>query len=236
MLLYMIRHGAPDYGTDTLLPEGKVQAELLSHRLAESGIDEIHCSPQGRAQETAEPTAKLLNLPIITEPWAYELNLESKTAFPDGQLKTISCLTTPYLHSPDFRGLSIEEGLAQIPGLCETGFPGRYRELSEGLDDLLSRLGYDRNEQGFYDVREGNDRHVALFCHCGNCRVMLSHLLHIPYQFFGATLMKGFTGVTVLHFGTDRKAVCPELISYGDVGHLYGVGNPPTHPMFKIPY
>lgn len=236
MLLYIIRHGAPDYATDSLLPEGREQAEMLSHRLAASGIDEIHCSPQGRARETAQPTADLLNLPIITEPWAYELNVESKTLYPDGVLKTISSLTTNHLHDPAFREMNMERALAEIPGISETGFPARYRELAEGLDDMLSRLGYVRNQKGFYNVMEPNCRHVALFCHCGMCRVLISHLLHIPYQFLGATLMNQFTGITVFHFGTDTAEVCPELFSYGDVGHLYVDGKAQIHYMKKVTF
>ena len=66
-------------------------------------------------------------------------------------------------------------------------------------------------------------------------RVMLSHLFNIPYQFLGATLMTQFTGITVLHFPEDAAEVAPGLISYGDVGHLYGgAGEPQLHYMRKV--
>ena len=236
MLLYIIRHGTPDYDSDSLLPEGREQAELLSQRLKASGIDEIHSSPQGRALETARPTAELLGLPVIIEPWARELNEESKTLFPDGVPKTISHLTAAYLHDPAFRNCDSERALAEIPGLSETGFPARYREISEGLDAMLSSLGYVRNGKGLYDVKDGNGRHVALFCHCGMSRVLISHLLHVPYQLLGATLMNHFTGITVFHFDGDAAEICPELISYGDVGHLYRDGKPLIHYMKKVPF
>ena len=74
MLLYLIRHGEPDYVTDTLTETGRRQAELAAERLAESGIDEVHASPMGRARQTAIPTAEKLGLPVIIEPWAYELD------------------------------------------------------------------------------------------------------------------------------------------------------------------
>ena len=65
MLLYLIRHGEPDYVTDTLTEEGWKQARLVSDRLIESGLDEIHSSPMGRARQTAQPTAEKLGLPVI---------------------------------------------------------------------------------------------------------------------------------------------------------------------------
>ncbi len=197
---------------------------------------EIHSSPQGRALETARPTAELLGLPVIIEPWARELNEESKTLFPDGVPKTISHLTAAYLHDPAFRNCDSGRALAEIPGLSETGFPARYREISEGLDAMLSSLGYVRNGKGLYDVKDGNGRHVALFCHCGMSRVLISHLLHVPYQLLGATLMNHFTGITVFHFDGDAAEICPELISYGDVGHLYRDGKPLIHYMKKVPF
>ena len=84
MYLYFVRHGMPDYKTDTLLPEGVRQAEAAAKRLSYSGLDEIYSSPMGRAQETARPAAELLGLPVTVLPWAAELEDESKTVWPDG--------------------------------------------------------------------------------------------------------------------------------------------------------
>ncbi len=237
MLLYMIRHGAPDYKTDTLLDIGWKQAEAVANRLRISGIDAIYASPMGRARETAEPLSRLLGLPVQIEPWAYELGDESRTDFPDGQRKPISHLPTTYLMAPEFRRLTNEEVLAGLPGVCESEFSRRYAEISAGLDDLLGRLGYARNARGFYDVVMPNDMHIALFCHAGMMRVMLSHLFHVPYQFCGSTLLTQFTGVTVLHFAEDEPEVAPGLISYGDVGHLYGgSGEPKMHYSRHVPF
>ncbi|MBQ7650271.1 MAG: histidine phosphatase family protein [Victivallales bacterium] len=252
MYLYIIRHGKPDYATDSLLPEGWEQARAVAKRLKASGIDEIHASPMGRAQETAQPTSELLNLPIITEPWAYELGEESHTTYPDGQSRTISALPSIYMLQKAHRGLDLEESLDNIEGFHGRGFKKRYHAISDGLDGMLSKLGYARNGDGFYDTISPNHRHVALFCHAGMMRVMLSHLFHIPYQFVAGTLQTNFTGVTIVHFAAppyisvyerpDVKytaenldeipavfPVMPSLISYGDVGHLYADGHAPVH-------
>ena len=65
MLLYIVRHGIPNYETDSLTPDGQKQAEAVSRRLVQAGIDEIYSSPLGRAIQTAQPTAKKLGLEML---------------------------------------------------------------------------------------------------------------------------------------------------------------------------
>ena len=72
MLLYIVRHGIPDYTTDTLTPDGEKQAEAVAHRLVPAGIDEIYASPLGRARQTAEPTCRALGLEMQIEPFMSE--------------------------------------------------------------------------------------------------------------------------------------------------------------------
>ena len=50
MLLYVVRHGEPDYSTDTLTELGWRQAEAVSNRMVAVGIEEIFASPMGRAR------------------------------------------------------------------------------------------------------------------------------------------------------------------------------------------
>ena len=45
MLLYIIRHGDPDYSTDTLTERGWQQAEAVGKRIAAAKIDRIFTSP-----------------------------------------------------------------------------------------------------------------------------------------------------------------------------------------------
>lgn len=221
MLLYLIRHGKPDYVTDTLLEEGWEQARLAAERLAKGGIDEIHSSPMGRARQTAQPTAEKLGLPVIIEPWAYELGVDCQTTHPDGKLKTISSLPTEYLHQPAFQRMDSLEGMQNIPGVVETGFSARWVVLTRGLDCMLEGLGCRRNGDGLYDVIAPNERHIALFCHAGMLRAVLAHLLNLPFHLLAATVMCHFTGITILHFPSTRPTVSPVMLSFADTGHLY---------------
>ncbi len=223
MYIYFVRHGIPDYRTDTLLPEGVRQAESAARRLSYSGIDEIYSSPMGRARETARPAAELLGLPVTVLPWAYELGEESKTSWPDGVPTRLSKVDPLYYFAEDHRRLTVEEDFQRLEVFRNNGFKARYDEISEGLDEWLLTLGYRRTQEGFYLAEEPSEKHVALFCHCAMMRVMLSHLFNIPYHVLACTLESNYTGITILYFDSANKGkmTVPALLTYGDVGHIH---------------
>ncbi len=98
--LYLIRHGQSagnaegrfgGHGPTPLSELGQQQAEKTAKVLAKEGITAIYSSDLVRAVQTAEPLAKLLNLPIHTSPAFRERNVgvlegltfdESKERFP----------------------------------------------------------------------------------------------------------------------------------------------------------
>ena len=66
MRLIMVRHGEPNYVDDCLTETGKKQAEAAAERLMLEPIDEIYSSPNGRAHNTAEYTAKAQGLKNVS--------------------------------------------------------------------------------------------------------------------------------------------------------------------------
>lgn len=73
MRIIFIRHGTPDYTTDSLTPAGKREADALALRTARwTNIDQIFLSPLGRAQETAQPTLQILKREASTKDWLRE--------------------------------------------------------------------------------------------------------------------------------------------------------------------
>jgi len=62
MRLSIIRHGDPDYTTDTLTEIGQREARALAERLANACLTHIYCSPLGRARVTISYTAKATKL------------------------------------------------------------------------------------------------------------------------------------------------------------------------------
>ena len=229
MILYIIRHGAPDYATDSLLDEGRRQAQLVAARLKVAGIDAIYASPMGRARETAQPLAEMLGLPVMVEEWAHEIGSESATPFPDGVMKPVSHVHPVHYHRKEYLGLPTERVFGEVDGFRENDFRGRYRIVADGLVDFLARLGYRRNENGTFDIVAENDRHVALFCHGGMLRIVISFLFDLPIHLIAASQIAYFTGVTTLSFGKgygNSGVTLPKLLTLGDIGHLYNDGHP----------
>ncbi len=228
MYLFIVRHGEPDYTEDKLTETGRKQAEMTAERLMIDRIDEIHASPLGRAKETASFLASKVGLSVITEPWARELENDCRGSIDGSEPVGIGVFPSTYLLGERFRKMTCEEAVSKIPGLCDNAFPNRYREIGEGIDEMLSGLGYERTEDGFYQPEKPDGRHIALFCHGAMIRSVLSHIYQIPYPYLGSTFHENFCGVTILRFDSDTGgAFVPKLIAFGDIGHLYKDGEAP---------
>ena len=228
MLLYFIRHGEPDYENDTLTPFGILQAEETAKRLLMENITHVYASPMGRAQKTAHIFADRAGLPVITADWAHELGSESMTPFPDGKNKGMGIVSPVHFHSGEYRDVSFSDAFDRIPGICDTeDFIGRYRCITEGLDELLYEHGYQRTESGTYRLIAPEDSRIAVFCHGAMIRSVLAHLLHIPYQFIASTFHEHHCGITLFRFekiADETDEIVPQLLSFGDAGILYNLG------------
>ena len=223
MLLYIIRHGEPDYKTDTLLPRGRLQAEAVAERLRRSGIDRVFCSPMGRARETAEPTCRLLGLTPTIEDWTHEIGDERLTTYPDGVEKSINALPPTVLRGNGNENLTYEQSF-DCTGISET----RMREARDYVErrgnEFLERLGY-KKEGELWRILWPNEERVALFCHTGFCRTWLSSLLHLPLHLTWADFVVTHTGVTVLYFKNYQNGLtAPRCLSFSDISHLYLAG------------
>ena len=198
MLLYIVRHGDPDYATDTLTERGRLQAEAVAKRLAASGIDRVFTSPMGRARETAEPTCKLLGIDYTVEEWAHEIGDEKMTSYPDGKLKSISHIPNTVFRQDGNIYLPYERA-CKCTAIDETNMPAAIRFIEENGNSFLERLGY-KAEGGVFRILKESDERVALFCHTAFARTWLSILLHIPLHIVWASFQVTHTSVTVLDF------------------------------------
>jgi len=128
--LYLIRHGQSDgnaegrfggHGPTPLSELGLRQAELTSEVLAKERVAAIYSSDLYRAVQTAEPLAKLLNLPIVKTSAFRERNVgvlegltfdESKQEFP----KDYYALVSRNIHHVITRGESYRHLLRRSTG------------------------------------------------------------------------------------------------------------------------
>ena len=223
MLLYIVRHGHPDYVTDSLTDRGWLQAEAVGKRLAKTGIDQVYSSPMGRAKQTAEPTCRLLDLPCHIEPWSHEVQEERLTEEPYGKPTSVTMVQNTYYRENGGIDLPYDRAYEAV-GFRSSGMKEAVARIEEGGRDFLERLGY-KEENGVYRILRANDDKVALFCHSIMARAWISTLLHIPIHMMWSGFHYTHTGVTVLEFRNNEDGfTAPKCLCYSDMSHLYAHG------------
>ena len=224
MIIYIIRHGDPDYKTDTLTERGKIQAELVGKRLHEVGIDRVFSSPLGRAKETAAPLCRMAGLECHIEEWAREIDTEKTlTPVPDGQPKSISNLQNTYFRDGASFDLNCPDSF-NATGVNDTQMREECERIDRCGDEFLARLGYVREGNNYRVVRANDDR-VALFCHGAMGRAWIASLLHIPLHIMWASFKYTHTGVTAIEFKNNADGLtAPKCFYYSDMSHIYASG------------
>jgi len=211
MFFYIIRHGEPDYETDTLTEIGRKQAELLSERFATIKFDRIFSSPLGRAKQTAMPTCVKQSKNFEVLQWLNEnLAYEAMATNIEGKLDWWFSIQNTKIRSTDD---AQKHASNQSQDFCAS--------VASAFDDLLSGLGYKKCRNG-YELTVPSCSRIAMFCHGGISRILLSHALAIPFHTFCASFDIPHTGVTVLHFETTKdKITAPRCLMLSDLSHLY---------------
>ena len=221
MRILLIRHGDPDYKNDTVTEKGKREVQLLSERLAKENIDKIYCSPLGRAQDTALPTAQKIGKEIITLPWLEEIHLHYEI---DG--KTVSPWDIyPEIWSKNEK-ITDKEEWVNHPLYAGSPLAEIISEREKELDALLLSHGY-RHRGRLYEILPGyekSDETIAIFCHMGLGNVLLAHLAGIPTPLWWHIMFLPPTSVTTIYMESHRPGngiALAHFAGIGDVSHLY---------------
>lgn len=228
MLLYIVRHGDPDYATDSLTEKGILQAEAVGKRLSKAGINKIFSSPMGRARQTAQPLCRMLELEYSVEEWTHEIGQEMFASHPDGRRTSMGGIPSYCFRENGGIDLPFEREM-EAPVLNETQMDTVFPYLEENGRDFLERLGY-KEENGVYRIIRPNDDRVALFCHAGFARAWISRLLHIPAHIMWAGFNYCHTGVTILDFKNYASGfTAPRCMCYSDMSHYHTEDLPPLY-------
>ena len=223
MLLYIVRHGDPNYKDDCLTERGHLQAEAVAKRLAASGISQVYASPMGRARQTAEPTCRLLGLPCQIEPWSHEVEDERLSMEPYGKPTSVSLIQNTYYRENGGIDLPYDRAYEAV-GFRSSGMKEATAYIERNGREFLERLGY-REENGVYRILRENEDKVALFCHSVMARAWISTLLHIPIHLMWSGFHYTHTGVTVLEFRNRPNGItAPVCLCMNDMSHLYQYG------------
>ena len=203
MKLIIIRHGDPDYEHDSLTQKGVREAQLLSDRISQLDVKAFYCSPLGRAQDTASYTLNKMNRTAETLPWLCEF--EGKIV---SGLKLVSCWD-------------------RLPSVW-TKYPEHYKNVCEGIDELLKKHGYEHDGR-VYKVNNSNHDTIVLFCHFGVECVLLSHIFSCSPMVLWHNFVALPTSVTTLITEERERGIASfRCQQFGDISHLYKGGEEPA--------
>lgn len=224
MKLLIIRHGDPNYETDSLTDAGKIEAELLSRKLCKEEIKAFYVSPLGRARETAKYTLEKMNATATVCDWLQEF--PPKIDKPNAKQSICwDWLPEDWLEIPEFHDV---DKWFTVPAMVGGGAEEAYRHVCEGLDKLLAEHGYVRNGKR-YDAVKANEDTIVLFCHFGLECILLSHLLNISPMLLWHGACAAPTSVTKLVTEERIKGIAYfRMGTFGDVSHLYAGGVEPA--------
>ncbi len=224
MKLLFIRHGDPDYKTDSLTEKGQREVELLAKRMAGIHVDECFISPLGRAQLTAKPCLEAMNMKAVTYDWLREF--DPQIVRPDSPERTHICwdwLPQDWTVRDHF----YECNEWYNDEIMKAGdIRANAEKVWKGLDDLLASHGYERDGRFYRAVRPNNDT-LAFFCHFGVTALMLSHLYSCSPMILWHGMIAAPTSITTLVTEERRDGIASfRMTSFGDVGHLLNAGEP----------
>jgi broad specificity phosphatase PhoE len=178
--LILIRHGLTDWNEAGRLlgrlpvplnARGRAEAEAVAAALREAPVSAVFSSPQLRAQQTAEPIAKVHRLEVRAEEALAEVWLG-----PRWEAKTF-------------------DDIHDDPDIARVFSDPTYRcDAAEAAADVQERV------VGFVEqVRAKESGTAVLVSHGDPLRVLIAHYLSMPLAAFRALVVSN-AGVTVLRF------------------------------------
>ncbi len=247
MLIFYVRHGDPIYSPDSLTPLGERQAESVAKRLALFGVDEVYASSSNRAIQTATPTCELLHKKVKILDFLNENHLDAHLQLPTKDNKKKWFWSHPeasaILASREVRGMGDEwykHGYFEKYHFEETIHP-----INRALDEFIASHGYEHDtEKGLYRVNERNtEKRIAIFAHECMGKIVMSHLLDIPFPYYAAHFEMKHSAMTVIRLDdgalVDDNDIPSEyararVLTLGNDSHLYRDGLPLLHNCARL--
>ena len=224
MKILIIRHADPDYSIDSLTETGWKEAALLADRLCKLDIKAFYVSPLGRAKDTISLTLKRLGREAEVKDWLREFPAVVQKP---GEPNSIAWdwLPQDWTAEPQFYD---RDKWLDVPVFRNSNTPELYKNVCQGLDDLLAQHGYVR-QGNYYRVEHRNEDTIALVCHFGLECVLLSHLLNISPMALWHGTCAAPSSVTTLTTEERREGIALfRMNAFGDTSHLYFGGREPS--------
>lgn len=218
MNIYIIRHAEPDYERDSLTEKGWREAEYLSRRLSKIENASYYTSPLGRARDTASLTLKAVGKEAEVFPWLREFD-KGYTVPPAFNPKGFGWDFPPRLWTSDPTYYDPERWMS-APAYRNSGIEPVYRAVTDGLDALVAKHGYERGEHVYRAVRP-NTENILIFCHFGVECVLLSRLFDCsPVTLWHHTVALPSSVTVVTTEEREKGTAVFRMLRFGDLSHL----------------
>lgn len=221
MKVIFVRHGHPDYKTDSLTDLGKLHARAAADRLKGEGIEKIYSSPLGRARETAEFTAAVLGQNVEILDCIREIGwggLDGTEIMEKGHPWNTADRFSEMGHS-----LTAPDWASKEPW-CQNKVLPHLERVTSGFDTFMETQGYRREGEFYRVTREDTAKTVAIFGHGGSFTAIFSHLMNIPFPLACRVFDLNFTNITVAKFDDRMGVFCtPRFDVIGDARHIKDV-------------
>ena len=218
MNIYIIRHAEPDYERDSLTEKGWREAEFLSRRLSKIENASYYTSPLGRAKDTASLTLQAVGKEAEVFPWLREFD-KGYTVPPEFNPKGFGWDFPPQLWTSDPAYYDPERWLS-APAYRNSGIEPVYRAVTDGLDALIARHGYERGDH-VYKVVRPNTENILIFCHFGVECVLLSRLFDCsPVTLWHHTVALPSSVTVVTTEEREKGTAVFRMSRFGDLSHL----------------
>ena len=222
MRILLIRHAEPDYTVDSLTSKGRVEAELLSRRLARYQFRDIFTSPLGRARDTAAYTLEKLGRKAEVLPWLQEF----RGSYPDpetGERRVVAWDLKPRVWT-GFPGIIDVRTWCDTPAFKGGNVREIWQETMDGVSGLLLRYGYIKDGP-VWRCSRNTDFTIALFCHFGIAMAVLGFLTDIsPMILWHRALCLPSSVTEVVTEERIRGEVSFRMTKLGDLTHLEAAG------------
>jgi broad specificity phosphatase PhoE len=240
LTLLLTRHGLTPAG-DAILggqldvplaPEGRVQAEALTRRLACVRIDRVVSSPMLRALETAQTLAA--GRPVEVDERLRELDYGRWEGLTYAEVEA---------HDPELRARWEHDPAETHSPEGESGDDVAARALSFLVDLLEAELGEapsspmsgrhspdpggSRRPSSEAQAQAEGERRVLLVAHGTFNRILMCVALGVPVRDYRRRFIQDRTNLTVLRYERGDTPDGAQLVLANDVGHLRRPGAPP---------
>ena len=223
MRILLLRHGLPDYTTDTLTARGRSEAALLADRLSHYRIRDFYVSPLGRARETAGFTLQRMGRQAETLDWLQEFRGRYFDPIAGRERIVWDMLPREWVRYPELMDV---RAWPECPLFENTNVPSVWRETTDGIDALMARYGF-RKDGPVWLCDQNTPDTIALFCHFGISMAVLSWLTDLsPFLFWQKTLCLPSALTEITTEERIQGEVSFRITKLGDLTHLESAGVP----------